>query len=193
MKSGIMFALVGLLTFGVASTEVNGHCLLAQILKLKKHPPPDSPTPNEPKPPVVQPRPPIVDVEVGKPGRDGKDGRDGQNGKDGLPGKDAPPVDLSPILDALAKLEKRLDAVAEKAGKDGKDGLPGPPGPAGKDAPAVDLSAIAAAIAKLELRIDALKPGAPSQPIDIDKIAEEVKKKLPPYPAYFEIIQLPKK
>lgn len=187
MKSGILFALVGLATFGIATTEVEGRCLLAQILKLKKHPPPDSPVQPTPTTPPVT-RPPIVDVDIVK-GKDGKDGRDGSDGKDGLPGppgKDAPPVDLSPILEAIAKLNARLDAVAEKAGKEG------PPGPPGKDAPPVDLSAIAAAIAKLELRIDGIKPGQPT-PVDIDKIADEVKKKLPPYPVYFEITPLSRK
>jgi len=194
--------MVGLLTFAAATTEVEGRCL-AQILKLKKQPPPDSPVPMQPSEPKPVPefKHPLLHPFQPHPvaGKDGKDGRDGQQGP---AGKDAPPVDLGPILDALARLEKRIDSLP--VGKDGKDGTPGKEGAPGKDAPAPDLTALAAAIARLELRIDGMKPGAPiivegkqglpgvPAPVDYAKLAEEVAKRLPAQPAFFEIVPIRK-
>ena len=192
MKNLLGFTVITLATFLAACSSDAG----AQILKLKKPPPPPSQVPNEPTPAM-----PTPDTEARHPLLHPHHGRDGKDGQPGMPGKDAPAVDLSPILDALAKMDRRIDDLAKQQAKDGS---PGKDGRDGKDAPAVDLSAVAAAIARLEARLDGIKPvppviirGEPGQPgapatINYDQLAEEIKKRLPPQPAYFEIVPLRK-
>lgn len=106
-----------------------------------------------------------------------------------IPNTPAPTApDLSPILNALAKVNDRLAALEARkpekgdrgergpAGERGPEGFPGQAGSAGS-IPAIDYGKLADAIAAR------VKPDT----IDYAKLAEEVKKRLPPAPATYEI------
>lgn len=218
-KSVWLFASIAVISFA-AVVETSAACKgsggIAQVLKLKKQPPPSpAPVPLPESPPVIADKLPNKSTASGPddevmtgrhPLLKGRDGKDGPPGKDGLPGVQGlpgPAADLTPVAEAIARLEKRLESLDASVREiksapgltNGKDGAPGKDGSPGRDGAAINLDLLVAALAKLEARLEAGKSsGVILNPAGVDygKLAEEVTKRLPPQPAYFEIVPLKK-
>lgn len=103
-------------------------------------------------------------------------------------GPPKPPDPLPPGVGPVPPMtpSQPLAGPAGPAGPPGKDGRDGAPG---KDGTSPDLAPLLAAIDKLSARIDKIQAPAP---IDYDRLASEVVKRLPPSPAYFELVPLRK-